>query len=103
MGQIYVPLMNVFLAVSSIALVLLFGESSRLAGAFGLAVSGTMAVTSLAFYQVARSRFGWPRALAAGVVAAFLVVDLAFFGANLLKFFDGGYIPAVVGCRLCYA
>ena len=51
MGQIYVPVMNVFLGVSSITLVLLFGESSRLAAAFGLAVSGTMAVTSLAFYQ----------------------------------------------------
>ncbi len=97
MGQIYVPVMNVFLGVSSITLVLLFGESSRLAAAFGLAVSGTMAVTSLAFYQVARIRFGWPRALALAVVAAFLVVDLAFFGANLLKFVDGGYIPTVVG------
>jgi KUP system potassium uptake protein len=97
MGQIYVPVMNVFLAVSSIALVLLFRESGRLAAAFGLAVSGTMAVTSLAFYQIARNRFRWSRGAAACVVAAFLVVDLAFFGANLLKFVDGGYVPAIVG------
>jgi KUP system potassium uptake protein len=97
MGQIYVPFMNVFLAASSIALVLLFRESSRLAAAFGLAVSGTMAVTSLAFYQIARIRFGWSPTVSALIVAGFLVVDLAFFGANLLKFVDGGYVPAIVG------
>jgi KUP system potassium uptake protein len=97
MGQIYVPFMNVFLAVSSIALVLLFRESGRLAGAYGLAVSGTMAVTSLAFYSVARIRFGWSRLVATLVVGGFLLVDLAFIGANLLKFFDGGYLPALVG------
>jgi KUP system potassium uptake protein len=97
MGQIYVPFMNIFLAISSIALVLLFRESGRLAAAFGLAVSGTMTVTSLAFYRVARIRFGWSRALTALVVTAFLVVDVAFLGANLLKFVDGGYVPAIVG------
>jgi KUP system potassium uptake protein len=97
MGQIYVPFINAFLAVSSIGLVLLFRESGRLAAAFGLAVSGTMAVTSLAFYQVARIHFGWSRNLAALVVAGFLVVDLAFFAANLLKFVDGGYVSVIVG------
>jgi KUP system potassium uptake protein len=97
-GQIYVPFMNAFLAASSIALVLLFRESGRLAAAFGLAVSGTMVVTSLAFYRVARVRFQWSSVSAALVVIAFLAVDLPFFAANLLKFFDGGYISAVVGC-----
>jgi len=97
MGQIYVPFMNAFLAASSIALVLAFRESGRLAAAFGLAVSGTMAVTSLAFYRVARIRFGWSAARARLVVAAFLVVDLSFLSANVLKFVDGGYVPAVVG------
>jgi KUP system potassium uptake protein len=97
MGQIYVPFMNFFLAVSSIALVLVFRESGRLAAAFGLAVSGTMAVTSLAFYRVARIRFGWSRLRTALLVSGFLIVDLAFLGANLLKFVDGGYVPAVVG------
>jgi KUP system potassium uptake protein len=97
MGQIYVPFINAFLAVSSIGLVMLFQESGRLAAAFGLAVSGTMVVTTLAFYQVARIRFGWSRALAGAVVAGFLVVDLAFFSANLLKFVDGGYVSAIVG------
>jgi KUP system potassium uptake protein len=97
MGQIYVPFINGFLAVSSIGLVLLFQESGRLAAAFGLAVSGTMVVTSLAFYQVARIHFGWSAVLAATVVAGFLLVDLTFFAANLLKFVDGGYVSAVVG------
>jgi KUP system potassium uptake protein len=97
MGQIYVPFMNAFLAASSIGLVLVFRESERLAAAFGLAVSGTMAVTSLAFYQVARIRFSWSRALATSVVAGFLVVDFAFLGANVLKFFHGGYVPVAVG------
>jgi KUP system potassium uptake protein len=97
MGQIYVPFINAFLAVSSIGLVLLFQESGRLAAAFGLAVSGTMVVTTLAFYQVARIHFGWSRPFATAAVAGFLVVDLAFFGANLLKFVDGGYVSAAVG------
>jgi KUP system potassium uptake protein len=100
MGQIYVPFINACLAVSSIALVLLFQESGRLAAAFGLAVSGTMAVTSLAFYRVARIRFGWSARASAAVVAAFLVVDLGFLGANLLKFVDGGYVSALVGSVL---
>lgn len=95
-GQIYVPFMNAFVAISAIALVLLFRESGRLAAAFGLAVSGTMAVTSLAFYRVARIRLGWSPLLAAIVIGLFLVVDVAFFAANLLKFVDGGYVPAVV-------
>jgi KUP system potassium uptake protein len=97
MGQIYVPFINVFLAVSTIALVLLFRESGRLAAAFGLAVSGTMAVTSIVFYRAARIRFGWSSAHAALVVGAFLIVDLGFFAANLLKFVDGGYVSALVG------
>jgi KUP system potassium uptake protein len=97
MGQIYVPFINAFLGVSSIALVLLFRQSSSLAAAFGLAVSGTMAVTSVALHRVARVQFGWSPFTATTAVAGFLVVDLAFFGANLLKFADGGYVSAVVG------
>jgi KUP system potassium uptake protein len=96
MGQIYVPFMNAFVAVSAIVLVLVFRESGRLAAAFGLAVSGTMAVTSLALYRVARIRFGWPPLVATAVVGGFLTIDLAFFGANLLKFLDGGYVPAII-------
>jgi KUP system potassium uptake protein len=96
-GQIYVPLLNGFLATSCVVLVLVFRASSRLAAAYGLAVSATMAATSLAFYAVARVHFRWSRLAAGAVVAAFLVTDLGFLGANLLKFFDGGYVPALVG------
>ncbi|NUP11613.1 MAG: KUP/HAK/KT family potassium transporter [Polyangiaceae bacterium] len=96
-GQIYVPFMNWFLGISCILLVLLFKESSKLAAAFGLAVSGTMAITSIAFFSVARAHFRWPVAKAAAVVSGFLILDLAFFGANVLKILDGGYIPLVVG------
>lgn len=96
-GQIYVPFMNAFLGVACIVLVLVFRESSKLAAAFGLAVSGTMAVTSIAFYGVARNHFRWGRPLAITVVAFFLVFDTAFFAANTLKIVDGGYVPVVVG------
>jgi KUP system potassium uptake protein len=96
-GQIYLPLLNWFLAASCVALVVAFRESSRLAAAYGLAVSGTMLVTSLAFYSVAQVRFHWSKATAASVVLAFLVLDGAFLSATLLKFFDGGYIPVLVG------
>lgn len=75
---------------------LVFRESGRLAAAFGLAVSGTMAVTSLALHRVARIRFGWSPLLATTVVGGFLVIDLAFLGANLLKFRDGGFVPAII-------
>jgi KUP system potassium uptake protein len=96
-GQIYLPLMNWFLAATCIALVLFFQRSSALASAFGLAVSATMLATTLAFYSVARLHFRWPAILAFVVCAAFFVVDAAFLGANALKFLDGGYIPAIVG------
>jgi len=78
-----------------IAVVLFAGTSSRLAAAYGIAVTGTMAVTSLLFYAVARHRWGWSRVHAGGLVALFLVVDLAFFGANLAKIFHGGWFPMV--------
>ena len=96
-GEIYVPLLNWWLMVSSVALVLSFKESARLAAAYGIAVSGTMAITSVVFYDVTRRTWKWPRARALPLLLLFLSFDLPFFGANLLKFFDGGYIPIVVG------
>jgi len=77
--------------------VLGFGTSSALAGAYGMAVTGTMAITTLLFYAVARERWGWSRAVAGAVVVLFLVFDLAFLGANIVKFFDGGWFPLLVG------
>jgi KUP system potassium uptake protein len=99
-GQIYIPEVNWALAVGCIALVLAFGESSRLAAAYGIAVTGTMAITSVAFYQVARVRWHWPVYLLGPLVLSFLLVDLAFFGSNALKFFDGGFVPIVIAIFL---
>ena len=96
-GQIYVPLLNWLLAAGSIGLVLVFQSSTRLAAAFGLAVSGTMAITSVVFFVVTRHTWGWSGAKAWGLLVLFLSIDLPFLGANVLKFVDGGYIPLVVG------
>lgn len=94
-GQIYVPIVNRLLMVGCIALVLATGSSSKLASAYGIAVTGTMSITSVLFYAVARQRWGWSRGRAGSIVALFLVVDLAFFGANLAKLFSGGWFPLV--------
>ena len=92
-GQIYVPVVNWALMVSCVTLVLATGSSSKLAAAYGIAVTGTMAITSILFYAVARRRWHWSRPSAGMLVALFLVIDLAFFTANLAKFFNGGWFP----------
>jgi KUP system potassium uptake protein len=96
-GQIYVPLLNWGLMVACIALVVSFKESARLASAYGIAVSGTMAITSIVFFEVTRKTWGWSAARAVPLLLLFLSFDLPFFGANLTKFLDGGYIPVIVG------
>ncbi len=94
-GQIFVPVVNGGLMVACILLVLIAGNSSNLAAAYGIAVTGTFTVTSILFYAVARKHWGWSRARAGGLVAIFLLVDLSFFSANLAKLFNGGWIPMV--------
>ena len=74
-----------------------FQESSKLAAAYGIAVSGTMAITSVAYYLVTRRTWGWPRWKALPLLVLFLSFDLPFFAANLMKFVDGGYVPILVG------
>jgi len=96
-GQIYVPGINWGLAIACCLLVVFFQESSKLAAAYGIAVSGTMAITSIAFYLVTRRTWGWPRWKALPLLVLFLSFDLPFFAANLLKFVDGGYVPIIVG------
>jgi KUP system potassium uptake protein len=96
-GQIYVPLVNWGLMIACIALVLGFKQSARLAGAYGVAVSGTMAITSIVFFEVTRKTWKWSMARSLPLLVLFLSFDLPFFGANLLKFVDGGYIPVLVG------
>ncbi|MEA3215714.1 MAG: system potassium uptake protein [Acidimicrobiia bacterium] len=95
-GQVYVPLVNWALMVGSIGLVLAFRTSSNLAGAYGIAVTSTMVITTLLFYAVARSRWNWSRARALLVVIPLFLIDLAFFGANVPKIPHGGWIPLLI-------
>jgi KUP system potassium uptake protein len=97
MGQIYLPGLNWVLLVATLAIVLMFRSSDRLAAAFGLAVSATMAITTVLFAAVARVRWRWPRWRVAALAGVFLVADLAFFAANAFKFLDGGWLPVVIG------
>jgi KUP system potassium uptake protein len=99
-GQIYVPEMNWALCVACIALVLGFRESARLAAAYGIAVSGTMGITSFVYFVVTRRTWGWPLWKALPPLILFLSFDLPFFAANLLKFWDGGWIPIVVAAAM---
>jgi KUP system potassium uptake protein len=96
-GQIYVPEINSLLAVGCILLVLTFRASDRLAAAYGIAVTGTMGITSIVFYIVSRQTWGWSRAKALPLLALFLAFDIPFFVANLFKFLDGGYVPILIG------
>ena len=96
-GQIYIPSVNTALALSCLLLVIVFQSSDRLAAAYGIAVTGTMAVTSCLFYAVARGRWGWSSVRAGAVTAMFLAIDLVFFGTNLLKVFAGGWVPITIG------
>ena len=96
-GQIYIPEINYLTGIASILLVLTFRESSRLAGAYGIAVAGTMAITSLIYFLVVRQRWHWPMWKAVAVLVLFLSFDLPFVVANLFKFMDGGYIPLILG------
>ena len=96
-GQIYIPAINWALMVACIGLVLGFQSSSRLAAAYGVAVTTTMVVTSILFFVVAREKLRWSLLTAILVGGLFLVIDLAFWGANLLKIPHGGWFPLVVG------
>ena len=95
-GQIYIPEINTMLMWACIALVLIFKESSRLAAAYGIAVTATMTITSCLYFLVATKRWNWPVWKAAPMLVLFLSFDLSFFGSNLLKIFDGGWIPVVI-------
>ena len=99
-GQIYIPQVNYLLAVGCILLVVLFRESSKLAAAYGLAVTGTMVFTSLIYYVVIRESWGWPLAKALPLLVLFLATDLPFLWANLFKFADGGYVPLLIGAGI---
>ncbi|HEX8910438.1 MAG TPA: potassium transporter Kup [Anaeromyxobacteraceae bacterium] len=92
-GQIFVPEVNAALATACLALVLGFRTSSALASAYGIAVTGTMAITTLLFHRVMRDRWGWSRLVAWPLTSVFLTVDLAFFSSNMVKIEEGGWFP----------
>ncbi|RYE93735.1 MAG: potassium transporter Kup [Myxococcales bacterium] len=96
-GQIYIPEVNSILWVVCMLLVVFFGSSTRMAAAYGLAECGLMAITSVIFFVVATSTWGWPVWKALPLVAIFLVYDLGFLAANLVKIRDGGWVPLLMG------
>jgi KUP system potassium uptake protein len=95
-GQIYVPAVNRLLFVAVVVLVLGFGSSARLASAYGIAVTGTLAIDTILFFVVVRMVWHKPRWVVAVGATAFLFVDLAFFGANLPKVAQGGWFPLLL-------
>ncbi|HEX7877838.1 MAG TPA: potassium transporter Kup [Candidatus Eisenbacteria bacterium] len=99
-GQIYVPGVNFALMVACIWLVLMFKTSSNLAAAYGIAVTATMGITTILFYFVAHEKWRWPNWAALSLCATFLVIDLAFFGANIVKVADGGWFPLALGLAI---
>ncbi|NCO69683.1 MAG: potassium transporter Kup, partial [Acidobacteria bacterium] len=96
-GQIYIPEVNGILFLACCTLALAFRSSTNLAAAYGLAVTGTMVITSVLMYAVARQRWGWSTLKATVVVGLLLCFDLPFLGANLSKVVHGGWVPLVIG------
>jgi KUP system potassium uptake protein len=99
-GQIYIPEVNYLLMVSCIILVVGFGSSSKLASAYGIAVTGTMGITSYLYYLVCRHNWGYSRSTALMLFIPFVAIDLAFFGANATKVAEGGWIPLAIGALI---
>ena len=99
-GQIYLPLVNAALAICTLWVVLAFGSSDRLAAAYGVAVTGTMVVTSIAFFEVTCRQWHWSKWRAGLLCGLFIVVEAAFLIANLHKFADGGWLPIAIALGL---
>ncbi len=95
-GQLYIPSLNTILMIACILLVIAFRSSSNLAGAYGVAISTDMLITTLLLFLVMRRLWHWPLLGAALLTALFLSMDIPFWGANLLKIAEGGWVPLVV-------
>jgi KUP system potassium uptake protein len=100
MGQIYVPQVNWALMVATVMIVIGFGSSGAVAAAYGIAVTLTMIITVLLLYVVMTERWLWPKAGALLIMVVFLIIDVAFFGANALKLLDGGWVTLAVAWAL---
>ncbi|WKA26254.1 potassium transporter Kup [Bradyrhizobium roseum] len=96
-GQIYLPRVNRLLLIGVVLLVLLFRTSSGLASAYGIAVSTTMVVDGIMGFVVIWKLWNWRAATAAAVILPFVIIDMSFFAANLLKLFDGAWVPLLFG------
>ena len=99
-GQIYVPFVNWLMMLGTLALTIGFGHSDRLSGAYGAAVSTTMLMTTAILYRVMDAIWRWPRIQTIAVFSIFVTVDAVFFGANLLKIAEGGWIPILIGAAI---
>jgi KUP system potassium uptake protein len=99
-GQIYMPRVTLFLLVGVLFLVLMFRSSSALASAYGIAVTGTMVVTGCMAFVVIWKVWQWSPLTAAALMAPFLLIDLTFLGANLLKVHDGGWVPLALAAAV---
>jgi KUP system potassium uptake protein len=95
-GQIYIPEINKLLAFGCVMLVLTFGSSERLTAAYGIAVTGAFAITTILFSVVARQRWRVPMSVVIAFVALFLFIDLALFSANALKITSGGWVTIAI-------
>ena len=96
-GQIYIPEVNTALMIGCLLIVLGFRSVGALSAAYGIAVTGTMSITTILFYLLARSRWNWSLMHALSFAIFFLIIDLAFFGSNALKILHGGWVPIIVG------
>ena len=96
MGQIYIPVVNYMLMLACIGVSIGFGRSTGLAGAYGIAVTGTMAITSILYFLVITSRWRWPLWQAVPLIVFFLLFDFSYLGGNLLKIMDGGWFTILL-------
>ncbi|MBI5262169.1 MAG: potassium transporter Kup [Bradyrhizobium sp.] len=96
-GQIFMPRINLLLLIAVMLLVLMFRSSSALASAYGISVTGTMVVTAMMGFVVIWKVWNWSAVAAAALIAPFLFLDLTFLAANLLKVWEGGWVPLALG------
>ena len=99
-GQIYIPTVNWALMFGCISIVVGFRSSSNLAAAYGVAVTSTMVITTILFYVVSREGWGWSRLTAGSLAIFFLIIDLSFFGANIIKVAQGGWLPLLLAAMV---
>jgi KUP system potassium uptake protein len=99
-GQVYMPFINALLMVGCLAIVLSFRSSDALGNAYGLAVIGTMTVTSIVFFIVMRRVWKWHLAVALPILVGFLIFDISFLGANLIKLLEGAWVPLAIGLAI---